>query len=218
MNKMKVLILTDSGRWFDQEIAGFIKEIRQTDLDVHIEVCHDHKVFLQSNFLFCFMLGYSRIVQDSFLKLFNKALVVHASSLPKGKGMSPMTWQIIEGKKDIVFSLFEAVEELDAGDIFLQKTLHLGGNELVSELRNSQKKITLDLVISYLQSYKSINAKKQFGEESRYRSRAPRDSELDPQKSIQDQFNLLRVCDNDSYPAFFYLKGHKYIIKIYKDS
>ena len=36
-------------------------------------------------------------------------------------------------------------------------------------------------------------------------------------KSIDEQFNLLRVCDNERYPAFFYKDGVKYILKINKE-
>lgn len=32
-----------------------------------------------------------------------------------------------------------------------------------------------------------------------------------------EQFNLLRIADNENYPAFFILNGQKYILKIYKE-
>ena len=35
-------------------------------------------------------------------------------------------------------------------------------------------------------------------------------------KSIKDQFNLLRIVDDERYPAFFEIDGSKYFIKIYK--
>ena len=34
--------------------------------------------------------------------------------------------------------------------------------------------------------------------------RTPADSEIDPGKSILEQFNLLRIVDSERYPAFFY--------------
>ena len=46
--------------------------------------------------------------------------------------------------------------------------------------------------------------------------REPEDSKLNVNKSIKSQFNLLRICDNENFPAFFYLSKKKYIIKIYK--
>ena len=43
------------------------------------------------------------------------------------------------------------------------------------------------------------------------------DGELDINKTIKDNFNLLRVGNNDAWPSFFYHKGTKYILKIFKD-
>jgi methionyl-tRNA formyltransferase len=37
---------------------------------------------------------------------------------------------------------------------------------------------------------------------------------LDPQKSLAEQFNILRVVDNDRYPAFFEWNGRRYNLKI----
>ena len=49
-----------------------------------------------------------------------------------------------------------------------------------------------------------------------YTRRSPDDSQLDPQKSIAEQFNLIRLCDPDRFPAFFELYGHKYKITLEK--
>ena len=42
------------------------------------------------------------------------------------------------------------------------------------------------------------------------------DSELDINKSINSQFNLLRICDNKRYPAFFRKHGFTYKLQIEK--
>lgn len=49
-----------------------------------------------------------------------------------------------------------------------------------------------------------------------FKKRTEKDSELFLNKTLDEQFNLLRVVDNDNYPAFFYKDGRKYIVKIYK--
>ena len=62
---------------------------------------------------------------------------------------------------------------------------------------------------------KKIKKKPQLGKTSFYRKRTKKDSEININKSIRKQFNLLRVTDNKRYPAFFYFKKKKYILKIY---
>lgn len=49
-----------------------------------------------------------------------------------------------------------------------------------------------------------------------YRRRTPEDSRLDPELPIAQQFDLLRICDPDRYPAFFELHGHRYRLRLEK--
>jgi methionyl-tRNA formyltransferase len=49
-----------------------------------------------------------------------------------------------------------------------------------------------------------------------FKKRTPNDSEISVEQSIKQQFNLLRIVDNVRYPAFFYMNGKKYILKIYQ--
>ena len=43
-----------------------------------------------------------------------------------------------------------------------------------------------------------------------------RDSRLDPSRSIAEQFDLLRVADPQRFPAFFDLRGHRYLVRLKK--
>lgn len=158
------------------------------------------------------LLGCSQIFRDLHLNDHN--LVVHESDLPKGRGWSPLTWQILEGKNEIPVTLFEAVEEVDAGPIYDQEIITFVGDELVDELRKKQGKATIKLIKKFVNDYPNVEGQPQEGEPTYYPRRTPEDSELDIRKTIEEQFNLLRVCDNEQYPAFFLKNGKKYKIKI----
>jgi hypothetical protein len=54
----------------------------------------------------------------------------------------------------------------------------------------------------------------QAGASSFYRRRISADSEINPKKSISEQFNILRIVDNDKYPAHFEWRGRRYNLKI----
>jgi methionyl-tRNA formyltransferase len=97
--------------------------------------------------------------------------------------------------------------------------IKLEGNELFPELKNKQAKATFDLCMEFMQNSEQMirNKRKQTGISSYYRKRTPSDSCLDLNKTILDQFNLLRVVDNESYPAYFYHAGRKYVVKIYAE-
>ena len=126
-----------------------------------------------------------------------------------------MFWQILEGKNEIPFTMFEAASGVDNGDIYMQDTLVLTGYELNDELREKQANFIIDMCLKFINNYDIHKiANKQSGEETFYLKRTAKDSELNINKSIKEQFNLLRIVSNDDYPAFFNIDGHKYIIKI----
>lgn len=145
-------------------------------------------------------------------------LVVHESDLPKGKGFSPVTWQILEGLDDLPICLIEMAEGVDAGPIVYKDIIKLKGTELCDEIKHMQGQATIDLCMKYLSAETQPEGIAQSGEESFYDRRRPKDSELDLNKTLGEQINLLRVCDNENYPAFFTYKDQKYTLKIEKDN
>lgn len=180
-----------------------------------------HKFFDKEEiegFDFVFLLGYTRILSNEFLQKNRFNLVVHESALPKGKGFSPLQWQLLEGKSSITISLIEATTKVDSGDIFLQKKMQFNGTELYEEIREIQAKCTYSIIYEFLKNYPNLKQKKQVGSESFYPRRTKNDGELDISKTIEENFNLMRIGNNDCWPSFFYYKGKKFIINIFKDN
>ncbi len=212
MSNLKVTIISSQNSWLNDYIKDFISEMKG------FLICWTHNAQDMENGDIAFFLGFEEIVGQDILDKHKNNLVVHESYLPKGKGMSPMTWQVLEGKNEISITLFEMIEELDAGDIYLQDAIIFNGTELVDEIRERQAQHTFFLCRTFLEEYPEIlkDGKKQEGESDFYLSRKPEDSKLDANKTIAEQFNLLRVVDNDKYPAFFEYKGEKYLLKISK--
>lgn len=163
-----------------------------------------------------FFLSCEKIIKKDVRDRNKLSLVVHSSSLPKGKGWSPLTYQILEGKNEITNTLFEAVDAVDAGRIFMQNIMQFDGHELLPELHDVQGKKINELVLAFVSAYPNVEGWTQAGEESFYPRRRPEDSELDPNKTIAEQFDALRVADNEKYPAFFRYRGFAYAIKIEK--
>ena len=163
-----------------------------------------------------FFLSCERIVPAATLALHCNNIVVHASALPQGRGWSPLTWQVLEGKNTIPLTLFEASAQVDTGDIYLLEQLELCGNELLPEMRQRMGETIVAMCLTFAHNYPAIlaQARPQTGEASSYPRRRPQDSQLNPEQSIAAQFNLLRVVDNNKYPAFFDWRGRRYVVKI----
>ena len=213
MNFRKLAILTSETSWFVPYAKQLSKILRERKLLA--KVFFDHKN-ISEEFEVVFILSYFKIIPPKFLLMHRHNIVVHESDLPKGKGWAPLFWQILEGKNKIPIVLFEASENVDDGDIYLKDFLIFEGHELYDEIREKQAKKTIELCLRFIDDYEKLKPKKQRGKSTFYRRRTPADSELDINKTIKEQFNLLRIVNNENFPAFFYHKGHKYIIKIYK--
>ena len=170
-----------------------------------------------SNFDIVFILGYTKILPAEFFERNRLNLVVHESDLPKGKGFAPVQWQLLEGSSEITVSLIEAVDKVDSGDIFLQKKMNFDGTELYDEIRSKQADTSLDIITDFLKSYPKFTRRKQEGVETFYPKRTMKDGELEMSKTLEQNFNLLRVSNNEEWPSFFHYRGNKYLLKIFKE-
>ena len=130
-------------------------------------------------------------------------LIIHESNLPKGKGFSPIQWQILNGKNVITFSLIDLNKNIDSGDIYDQIKLKLNGQELFDEIRNKQAITTFKLITNFVDKYPLNTKRKQKGRSTYYRKRTQKDGKLNINRTINNQFNLLRIGDNDKWPSYF---------------
>lgn len=211
---MLVKIIVDNKKsWMNAYADVIVSKIVINDFDVIFQ--NDYNDLIKSDFTF--FLSCEKKIKKEYLELSQNNLLVHESDLPNGRGWSPLTYQILDGNRIIPIALLKVANTIDAGDICLVDYMHFKGNELIDEIRKVQVSYTTNLILNYLKNYNSITCKKQFGKPTYYKRRSKSDSELDITKSIEDQFNLLRVVDNSRYPAFFYIQGEKYIIEIYKE-
>lgn len=130
--------------------------------------------------------------------------------------MSPLTWQILEGVDSIPVCLIEAEEKVDSGAIVYTEIMELQGHELIGEIRQRLGEISIGLCQRFLNEEEMPEGCAQKGEADYYSLRTPEDSRIDPNASIASQFNLFRVVDNERYPAYFDLHGHRYQLRISK--
>lgn len=214
MTFTKIAVLTSETSWH----ISYSKQL----VDILKEMGYYAKLFVKhsdigSEFEVVFILSYFEIIKHQFLQMHQHNIVVHASDLPKGRGWAPLFWQILEGKSIIPIVLFEANEKADDGEIYLKDTIVYEGHELNAEIREKQALKTIEMCLKFLNSYDKLQPIMQTGVPTYYSKRTPLDSELDINRSIEEQFNLLRIVSNEEYPAYFYRDGHKYIIKISED-
>ena len=211
--KYKITFLLDrSNLWFEKQLKNFNFKL---DSKYIFKISKNHNNIKNQNIVF--PLSYTKILPESFLQKNDLVLIAHPSKLPRDKGFAPLQYQVLENKNKFYISLIKAVKKVDAGQIYLQNSFILNGTELSDEIRNIQGLQFLKIIKDFLIKYPNIKSKKQNGKGNFNKRRFPKDSQLSINQTIKKQFNHLRINDNKLYPSFFFFKGQKYIIKIYKE-
>jgi len=206
----RIVIVVDTSSWFDSFAEELVSRLSEFGHDAvfarsYDEVRHGDIAF----YLSCMRLTPANILARNHWNF-----VVHASALPKGRGFSPLVWQILEGASEIPITMITMAKEADAGEIVMQRVMPLAGHELNDELRRKVGTNIVEMCVELANQTTPATSQKQKGEATWYRRRFPSDSRISTSESLADQFELLRVVDNERYPAFFDFRDRRYVLRI----
>ena len=164
------------------------------------------------------MISCSEIISSAHRAAYRTNLVLHASALPNGRGWSPHIWQIIQGADEVTLSLLEAEDAVDSGRIWHQITLHVPNHALWDEINeilfNAEIEL-IDFAVKELNTIIPVEQDKKV-EPTYFPRRKPSDSKINPEMSIASQFNLIRTCDPQRFPAYFDLNGYRFKLVLEK--
>jgi methionyl-tRNA formyltransferase len=213
---MKIAVLcTNTDHPVLPRLQAWCRDMQQAG---HAVSLHSRKADLQTGDVL-FLVSCGEIIEARDRARFDCCLVLHASDLPRGRGWSPHVWAILGGATSVTVSLLEASDPVDSGAVWLKREFTLEGHELLDEINEKLFEAELTLMSEAVSRFGQIRPVPQQGDPGVYlRRRTPLDSQLDPNRTIAEQFDLLRVVDNSRYPAFFEYRGKTYFIRIDKDA
>ena len=210
-NKKEFIFLIDkTNNWIEKYLYIFLKKLTKK---------YRYRVFTNTKYIkkkTIFVISYTKVLKQSFLDDNKDVLIIHPSKLPLDRGFSPVQNQVLRKHKKIHISIFKASKRVDAGPVCFRDTFLLKGDELNDEIRIKQSNAIFKIIKKYIQKYPNIKYIKQRGFSTYNKKRKISDNVIDINKSIKSQFNLLRIVDNELYPANFKYKNKTYILKIYK--
>ena len=211
---MNIAILTTSK---EHPVNAYLDKWAEKNQNHQINIVHSKEELISGDILF--LISCSEIISKLEREGFEKTLVVHASDLPHGRGWSPHVWEIINGATDITLSLLEAADEVDTGDIWKKISVSIPKTALFDEINELIFESEIRLMDFAIGNYNTIESKKQKNIDSTYwPKRSPKDSEIDINQTISKQFDLIRVCDPQRFPAYFYKDGVRFNITIEKNN
>lgn len=165
--------------------------------------------------------GFSYILRPEVIGLASVLAVnVHPTLLPKYRGYRSGPFIIMNGEKTSGVTIHELTPEMDKGDIFIQTEFPITPFDTTKSLmRKSQEaeKELLGIFLKRLQNGELVRIKQNESEATTYNEiRRPKDSVIDPNKSLLELYNYIRACDPIDYPAFFFIAGEKVCIKVWR--
>lgn len=183
--------------------------------DHSISLCRSKEDLVGGDILF--LVSCSEILGVNETSKFKNSLVIHASDLPEGKGWSPHVWEILNGASNITVSLIEVGQKIDSGSIWKKVSVRIPKEALFDEINQLLFDTEIELMDFAVANLETVVPIPQADQNVTYwPKRVPSDSEIDINKSLREQFDLIRVCDVDRYPAFFYIRGQKFKLKLEK--
>ena len=136
---MRVTIFTSENSYLN----AYNKIIKEYFKDFDVSIVNNKNNITSGDV--AFFLSCYEIISESVMSLNKHNIVIHESDLPKGKGWSPASWQILEGKNIIPLTLFEMNKKIDDGDVYFKDFLELDGTELKDEWQSKivEKKLLM---------------------------------------------------------------------------
>ncbi len=104
--------------------------------------------------------AYGQILSDEIIAICPHGIInTHASLLPKYRGSSPIQIAILNGDKEIGTTIMKTVREVDAGDIVIQRSITLNGEENQEECFDMLASLSAKSAIEALDLIESGKAK-----------------------------------------------------------
>lgn len=152
---------------------------------------------------YIFIPHWSHIISNEIFENY-VCIIFHMTDLPYGRGGSPLQNLISRGHTSTKITALKAVEELDAGPVYMKEDLPLHGNATEIFLRAAN--IIKDMILAI--SKNNPEPQEQSGEAVIFKRRTPDMSAIKNIESLEDLYNHIRMLDADGYPKAFLETDH----------
>jgi methionyl-tRNA formyltransferase len=155
---------------------------------------------------YLFFLHWSWIVPDTIVDNY-ECVCFHMTDVPYGRGGSPLQNLILRGHTTTKLSALRMTTELDAGPVYLKKSLNLEGS--AQEIYVSATRLAASMIRQMITE--QLSPVSQAGEPVFFKRRIPEESAIPQIDSLDALYNFIRMLDADGYPrAFLMIGGLRY--------
>ncbi len=161
---------------------------------------------------FVLALGWYHIVPEKIIRLPQLGWAcLHAALLPKGRGMAPINWAIINGERETGVTFFYLDKNVDSGDIIAQTRLTIDIDDTCASLYEKATQASEEILRRYLPRIAAGTApriKQNEVEATYYRLRTPADGLIDWDQDARHVYDFIRA-QTHPYPGAFTLVDNR---------
>lgn len=143
-----------------------------------------------------------RIPREIFER--HECVIFHMTDLPFGRGGSPLQNLISRGIYETRVSALRCNEALDAGPVYLKRSLSLYGS--AQEIYMRATDIIEEMIVTIINEQPVPLP--QSGEPVQFRRRTPVDGDIANLETLVQVFDFIRMLDADGYPSAFVEVGN----------
>ena len=198
---------TASGRPINQHLRQLKARLEH---DHSVSIIRSLKQITDGGLLF--LVSCNLLVDCKATERFKHALVLHSSDFLTGRGWSTHIWELLDGADCITVSLLDAVAAIDCGDIYKNIAVDIPRSALWNEINELIFHTEIQLIEDAIKNFINLEKYPQSPNigVAYYPKRNPKDSEIELNKPVSEQFDLIKVCDPNRLPAHFHYRGDAY--------
>ncbi len=195
----KKYILVIKHNWHETFFNQFKKQLPGKWFIVKNEQLLNYKYLNKIKPHYIFFPHWSKKVDQSIVNNF-KCICFHETDLPYGRGGTPIQNLILKNHKKTKISAIRMINEIDAGPIYLKRSLLLSGS--AKEIYERAFKIYLKMIKKIVEN--RITPKDQVGKIINFSRRIPEQSRITSEiKTLDELYNHIRMLDAEDYPSAF---------------
>ncbi|MBU4690455.1 methionyl-tRNA formyltransferase [Mycoplasma sp. ES3157-GEN-MYC] len=103
------------------------------------------------NYDYLITAAFGQFIPSKILDIANKLnLNIHGSLLPNYRGAAPIQYSVLNGDSETGISIMEMVKQMDAGDVFVQKSVKIDENDTSKDVFEKLQKIATENIVSWI--------------------------------------------------------------------
>ena len=197
-----VLVVAQSKVWNPELISSLRKSVDYEIVEIVEPEQLSFKLLSDLNPKFVFFPHWSSRISHDIFENF-ECVIFHMTDLPFGRGGSPLQNLIVRGFNETKISAVKCVAELDAGPIYMKRSLTLDGTAQQIFVRAAG--IIEEMIVEIVK--KTPEPTEQIGEAVVFGRRNPSESEMISLKSVTELYDFIRMLDAEGYPHAFINAG-----------